>query len=104
MDDRAVECTFFAEGADVQLVNDRTCFRSTAPELVVPFEVGMVVEFRFAMHAIRQAQAARIRIRRWIVVKQVRIPVATPGIFNLEQPPAALIWTFHRQNLVAPFQ
>ena len=49
--DRTVEGTFFAEGSDVQFVDDGTGLRGTSSELIVPLERSLVVKFGRSVHA-----------------------------------------------------
>lgn len=94
--DSPVKGAFATKGPDVQLVQYRADLGRTPPELVMPFELTMIVEFREPVHPIRLPQAPRVRVRSGIVVKQERIPVTTAGFRNFAGPPAPLVWAVHR--------
>ena len=102
--DRAVEGALWAEGADVEFIEDRAGFGRAAPQLIVPLVGGVVVQLRHAVHAVLLAQAAGIGVGRWVVVNQKSVAVAALGFGNGERPPAAPVRSLHGQDLIGPLK
>jgi len=58
--DGRVECSFFGEGANMQLINDGRAKRAGLPVLIVPLETRVVDVSRRAMYAVWLARRTRI--------------------------------------------
>ena len=102
--DRAVECSFLAEGSNVEFVEDCAGPGRGTPLLIVPPKPRVIIQTGWPVYALGLAPAARVRVWRGVVLDEECVVVADLCPRDVQGIPTACVRAVHGDRAITKLQ